>query len=509
MKKIVVAGIIIIGVLILILPILAIKIKRKNKMSSFPPESTSKLVRPPAVAGSFYPGEKEELDQVLSSLINQSEKITTEGNLRILIVPHAGIQFSGPTAAAGFKQIEGKDYNKIIILGASHRSFFDHAAVFEKGTWETPLRKTLIDEILAASLIDKSKKIIADEASHRDEHSLEIELIFLQKVLKDFKIVPILVSQTSDQFISDLAQKIAQNFDEQTLLVVSTDLSHYPAYEIAKDVDSQTIEAILSGSEEKFSETIVKAENANYPGLDTAACGAGAIKVALKVAEILQIKNFQKIKYENSGDISGDKSRVVGYAAIGAWNEKLPSAENQLDKSAQKEALKIARKTLEEYLTSRQIPSFSPQNPALQQPLGAFVTLRKHGELRGCIGEFEPQKPLYQVVQEMAIAAATNDPRFSPVRSEELKDIKIEISAMTPKKKISRWQEIQLGKHGVVIQKGNRAGTFLPQVATETGWSLEEFLSQLCSQKAGLSADCYKDPSVNLFTFEAQIFEEE
>jgi len=181
---------------------------------------------------------------------------------------------------------------------------------------------------------------------------------------------------------------------------------------------------------------------------------------------------------------------------------------NIIDLAGEKEALAIARETLEKYLSDYKIPSFSPKAEVLKKPFGAFVTLKENGNLRGCIGTFEPKDPLYIVIQKMAIAAATQDPRFFPVSKEELKNIKIEISVLSPKTKVNDWKEIKLGKQGVVVQKGFHSGTFLPQVATETGWSLEEFLTQLCTQKAGLPPDCYKDPLVNLYTFEAQILEE-
>ncbi|MDP2945972.1 MAG: AmmeMemoRadiSam system protein A, partial [bacterium] len=166
------------------------------------------------------------------------------------------------------------------------------------------------------------------------------------------------------------------------------------------------------------------------------------------------------------------------------------------------------RKTLEEYLVSGRVVPLSPKNKILLEPFGAFVTLHKKDELRGCIGQFEPQKPLFQVIQEMAIAAATQDFRFSPVTATELGEITIEISVMTPKRKIDDWRKIKLGLYGVVVEKNGHAGTFLPQVATETGWNLAEFLSQLCEQKAGLSPEAYKDPTTKLFVFEAQIFAE-
>jgi AmmeMemoRadiSam system protein B/AmmeMemoRadiSam system protein A len=465
-------------------------------------------VRKSAVAGTFYPADPQELRSLLSDLVGQAESIKVEGKCRILIVPHAGLTFSGRTAAWGFKQVEGGGYSRIIIIGSSHRALFNHAAVFAQGTWETPLGKVAIDELAATSFLDEGQKIIADTDPHNQEHSLEVELIFLQEVLENFKVVPILVSQPSEELVEQLAQKISQQLDNQTLLVVSTDLSHYPSWEMANKVDDQTIKAILSGKKEVLEKTIPALEAEDYQNLETAACGYQALRVALRTAEILEITDFKKIKYENSGDVSGDKSRVVGYGAIGAWGGKVVQSARLFDQAAEEEALTIARQTLEEYLKDKKISSLTPKSQVLNRPLGAFVTLRKNGNLRGCIGEFEPSDPLFQVIQRKAIAAATQDSRFSPVQFQELDQIEIEISVLSPRREIKSWQDIQLGKHGVVVQKGIRAGTFLPQVATETGWSLKEFLSQLCSQKAGLPKDCYQDSSVTLSIFEAQVFHE-
>lgn len=493
--------------------ILIVKAKETKKN-----ETATSPVRSPAVAGSFYPSSEKDLNATLSALLNQAEIISSTESAKILIVPHAGISYSGQVAAWGFKQIEGKKFTRIILLGASHRAFFNHAAVYNKGLWETPLGKVEVDENLAKMLID-DKEIVADLSPHQDEHSLEIELIFLQKVLKNFRILPILLSQTSEDLVNNLAQKISDNLDENTFLVISSDLSHYPPYEVANKVDGETIKAILSGKQEIFAKTVAIQESAGYQGVETCACGAEAVKVGLKVGEILGLE-FKKIKYANSGDPpspsesegfgGAGKSQVVGYAAIVGYR-KAASATQPLDESAQKEALTIARKTLEDYLKSPISPTspISPKNKSLLELLGAFVTLRNKDELRGCIGEFEPKEPLYQVIQNMAIEAATKDPRFLPVTKQELPEIKIEISVMTPKRKISHWQEIELGKHGVVVQKGFNAGTFLPQVATETGWNLEEFLSRLCAEKAGLPTDCYKNPTTNIFVFDAQVFAEQ
>jgi len=484
--------------------ILIILFKGKNKEAMIPKNPLDPS-RPPAVAGAFYPTDAKIIQEKIDSFLSQTKKVLPD-KPQILIVPHAGIDYSGQTAAWGFKQIENKNYNKVIILGASHQHWFDHAAVYSTGSWETPLGKVPINEPLAEKIIDENKSILADKENHQREHSLEMELIFLQKVLANFEIVPILVSQTNPQLLDDLAKKIADSFDERTLLVVSTDFSHYPPYETAKKADEEIIEAILSRRAETFQDKFAQVKQKNYPGLETPACGSQAIIISLKVGELIGIKNYQKLAYQNSGDTpQGDRQRVVGYAAIAGWGSQ---TNEELDSAAQKEALAIARQTLKEYLVSQKIPQIKPKNKALEKKLGAFVTLEKNGQLRGCIGQFEPDQPLYQVIQQMAVAAAVQDHRFSPVTADELDQLTIEISVMRPKKKISDWRKINLGVNGVVIEKEGRSGTFLPQVATDTGWSREEFLSQLCSQKAGLPPDCYKDPKTTIYTFQAQVFKE-
>lgn len=465
------------------------------------------IIRKPIVAGSYYPANQNELNASLDNYFANTKKIKTSGKLRILIVPHAGIVYSGQTAAWGFKQIEGQNYKRIIILGNSHHFPFDNAAVFTQGIWKTPLGSNNVDSEFANKLLD-GDYIVSNKDYFWDEQILEIEQIFLQKALKDFEIVPVLLGQVSPKTIQTLAEKISNNFDNDTLLIISSDLSHYPSWKIANKVDSKTIESITSGNVEEFEKTLLELSEKNYPSLETCACGSEAIKVALEVARILKFDNFQKIYYENSGDISGDKSRVVGYGAVGVWGEKTSNVVDYLDKISQKEALTIARKTLENYFSKHALLEIKPQNQKLLEHLGAFVTLKKHEELRGCIGLFEPDFPLYEVIQRMAIAAAIEDTRFLPVTQEELPEIKIEISVMTPKKKIDDWKKIVLGKHGVVIQNSFRSGTFLSQVAVETGWNLEEFLSQLCTQKAGLPPDCYLDPQTEIYTFEAQVFSE-
>ena len=462
-------------------------------------------VRLAAVAGGFYPEDKKALESQIESFLNRSS--LPEGLKKlpaILIVPHAGYDYSGQVAAEGFRELIDSGIKRAVILGISHQVPFLGAAVFDKGFWQTPLGKVAVEADLAKKFIVGSQLIFANQEYHQQEHSLEAEVPFLQKVLKDFRIVPVLMSGENKQLIKELASNLAKNFDARTVLIISSDLSHYPSYEDAKRIDKKTIEAILSGETEKFDQAIFQSMAQRTANLVTCACGETAIRVGMKVAKNLGINDIRLIKYLNSGDTSGDKSRVVGYAAIGFY-----PASSGLDKEQQKELLRIARKTLETYLTEKIIPQFEIKDDELNEPLGAFVTLRKNGELRGCIGEFEPEIPLWQVVRKMAVEAAVGDHRFPPLTSGELGEIKIEISVLSPRQKIANWREIKLGKHGVIVQRGSRSGVFLPQVAVETGWNLETFLGQLCYQKAGLPWDSWKGKDTELFVFTAQVFEEE
>lgn len=484
--------------------------QQENKTASVNPEEKDTVIRKAAVAGSFYPAAPDTLNSTLDNFLNKTNVLSDSGKLRILIVPHAGIEYSGLTAAWGFKQIAGQEYKRVILLGVSHHYAFDHAAVYAGGAWETPLGTVPVDEGLADAVIDENEKIINDTKPHADEHALEMELLFLQKMLKDFRILPILVSNPSDKLIETLSGKIADNFDDSTLFVVSSDLSHYPAWQDANEADQKTIDAIVSGQEDQLENAVTENESKNYPNLQTSACGFQALRIALKTAALLQIKNFKKIFSQNSGDVTGDKSRVVGYGAIGGWIEQLPEKKevDLLDENARKEALDIARLTLKEYLAGKVTPEISAKNKVLSLPYGAFVTLKKNGEVRGCIGEFDPKDPLIKVIQSKTIAAASQDSRFSPVQKDELNDLDIEISVMTPRRKIANWKDIRLGRQGVYLLNGNHTGTFLPQVETETGWSKEKFLGELCSQKAGLPSQCYMDPNSTLYVFDTQVFGE-
>jgi AmmeMemoRadiSam system protein B/AmmeMemoRadiSam system protein A len=487
--------------------------------------SNDENVRKTAVAGGFYPGDKATLEQYVDALLRQADPPEIKEPIRAIMVPHAGYVYSGPVAAYAYKELEGRDIQTVILLCNSHRHFLDGIAVYEKGSFETPLGQVPVDEEKIKKLLASSPKILARPGMHEGDHVLEVQLPFLQRVLKDFKIIPLLFG-SDDPTLSDiLAKSLKDIIDDKTLIVASTDMSHYPPYDNANTADRQTLQAINTGQADALDAMMKQHASEGVPNAETFLCGVSGVRTVLLLTQALGPTTPVYLKYANSGDSpAGDKSRVVGYGAVAfvAKPSSMPAApppaaeekksmpdENDMTPQEKEELLNIARATVESYVQTKKVPDFSPTSPALKQPLGAFVTLKENGQLRGCIGRFDASGPLYLIVQQMAISAASQDPRFRPVSADELGRLEYEISVLSPLRKIATADEITLGKHGVQISKGFNHGVFLPQVATETGWSKEEFLAELCSQKAGLPRDCWKDPTVDLQVFTADVFSEE
>jgi len=481
-------------------------------------------IRKAAVAGGFYPEDKTTLEKYVDALLRQADPPKIQEPLRAIMVPHAGYVYSGPVAAHAYKELEGRDIQTVILIGNSHRHYFNGIAVYSKGAFETPLGLVPVDEAFTAKLL-AADPIIADRPDvHEGDHVLEVQLPFLQRALKDFKIVPILFSGDSPELAQKLAGILLPLLNDKTLIVASTDMSHYPPDADAAAADKRTLDAILTGKMEDFDATLQALATEHVPQAETFLCSPSGVRVAMLVAQSFKDPAPILLKYANSGDTAGDKRRVVGYGAVAfiAKQGAIPAAptpeakkkdapdEHGMTPQEKEELLKIARSAVESYVRNGKISEVSPASTALQQPLGAFVTLKEKGQLRGCIGQFEPSEPLYKIVQQMAVSAATQDPRFRPVSVSELGQLEYEISVLSPLRKIPNAGEIVLGKHGVQVSKGflNR-GVFLPQVATETGWSKEEFLGELCSQKAGLPRNCWKDPEVTLQVFTAEVFPEE
>lgn len=478
------------------------ELMKKNNQKTVKKED--KLIREPAVAGSFYPSDKNALGEMIDVFFKKADLLKIDGDISAIIAPHAGYVYSGQVAAYAYKALVNKKIDTVVLIGNSHQEYFDGASVFAKGYFRTPLGDIEIDEDFAGRLIDSNNKITFREDVHLKDHVLEVQLPFLQRILKDFKIVPIILGNKSDS-VDILINALRNLINEKTLIVISSDLSHYPKYEDAKYSDNKVIEAILTGKRENLIKTIVDLKKQGINNLQTCACGQDAIEVAMGLFENLG-KDIVLLNYANSGDITGEKSQVVGYASILFVASLIGSG---LSLKQQQRLLEIAKQAVETYVKKEKTIKIEEDDKSLNEPSGVFVTLKKNGELRGCIGMFQPETPLYKNVIEMAIAAATQDPRFNFVKEDELKDLEYEISVLSPLKKVDSYKDVEIGKHGVQIKKGLRSGVFLPQVAIENNWDRDEFLSILCSQKAGLLSDCWKDNETEIYVFTAQIFGDE
>ncbi|HPL95726.1 MAG TPA: AmmeMemoRadiSam system protein B [bacterium] len=496
-----------------------------------------KIIRQPAVAGQFYPADKEELSNMIDEFLAAATTTAITGEPQILIVPHAGYVFSGATAAYAFKAVADKSFDTVIILGSSHNYPTEKLVLYNGNAVVTPLGEISVNQKINAELKNSNPNIYFDNQVHEPEHSLEVELPFLQKTLApNWQVVLGLINndnlETLKSVVNSLSEIIQQN--PRTLIVISSDLSHYPNYDDAVYSDNKIITSILTKDIDDLEKNISQIMAENRPNLATCACGETAIKIGMLLADKLDLTG-QILKYQNSGDTKyGDppaiasrealragKNRVVGYGAIAfmssPYEGEVPNAseaegydDNFLTAEEQKAALQLARNTLNfAFFNSAPKNEDYKKYQIFSEKRGVFVTLKKGEELRGCIGLIEPIQQLSTAIVEMTKAAAFDDPRFLPVTEKEFKDLTIEISVLTPPKKISDPKtEIELGRHGVIVKKGFQSGVFLPQVAMETGWDLKTFMNELCTQKAGLSPTCWTDGTAEIYTFEAQVFEE-
>lgn len=465
--------------------------------------------RPMYAAGRFYEADSAKLTKELRFLFSKTHSRHFK-NLYALISPHAGFAYSGETAAVSMAQIApDNSYDNIFLIGSSHTMYLNGASVWAGDSYITPLGKVTVNKKLAQQLIDENPYLSFVPQAHLHEHSLENQIPFLQyRLKKPFRIVPIIIGTDDEEILQSLAETLKPYFNGKNLFIISSDFSHYPRYRDAQHADSTTAKAICKNNVTAFKNALKKNARAGYPGLVTSACGHTSIETLLYITQTMKDIKVIPLKYMNSGDAEiGDKQRVVGYFSIAFVKDDNPRSQ-LLTPEDKKTLLHIARQTLETYLKKGVYPRLDTTgfSPGLKLKSGAFVTLNEKGQLRGCIGRFVTQGPLYKTVEEMAVAAATQDYRFPPVSYRELKDIEIEISVLTPLKKIKSIDEIVLGRDGIYIQKGNRHGTFLPQVADETGWNKEEFLGHCSRDKAGLPWDGWKD--ADIYTYRAIVFSE-
>lgn len=466
--------------------------------------------RQPCVAGQFYPADAESLRQTLQSYFAKAKPRNTQ-NVRAIIAPHAGYIFSGQTAAHAYNQIDPeRQYRRIFLIGSSHRIAREGASIYNRGHYITPLGTVKVDLDLADHLIDNNKFFTFHADAHLNEHSLEVQVPFLQHHLQqNFRIVPIIITTQSHRAIEKIAEALKPYFTTENLFVISSDFSHYPAYADAVANDHRTAEAIEHNSPHDFLDTLSQNENLRIANLATSICGWSSVLALLHLTSRHPDIRVQLIDYTNSGDTRrGNKSGVVGYWAI-AFDENAEQRREFILTADEKEMLlQIAREAVSNVAGGKRQVAYDLKNlpKKLTNPMGAFVTLHRQGTLRGCIGRIEAEMPLWETVQQMAISAATRDHRFEPITKAELADLHIEISVLTPLRRIDDISEIIPGKHGIFIRKGISTGTFLPQVAETTGWNALQLLQHCAADKAGIGSDGWKDAEI--FVYEALVIEE-
>ena len=466
-------------------------------------------IRESAIAGTWYPGDPQVLRQWIDEFLKKATVPPLEGNIIGIIAPHAGYMYSGQVAGYAYRVLKGRKFSRVVVVAPSHYAYFNGVSIYPKGSFRTPLGLVEVDEEMCEKFLKASPLIKDLPQAHVREHSLEIQLPFLQVVLGDFKLIPLVVGEQDELTIKELGRVISEVIrpqKDEVLLVGSTDLSHFYPYNRARELDGIIIDYVRSFDPEGLLRELRSGR--------CEACGGGPMVSVMMASKELGANRSLVLKYANSGDVTGDKTSVVGYLAAVFYEEKGDPLEKEylnLNEEEKRTLREIAKETIWRRVLGKPLPAFSIQSPKLQVPRGVFVTIKKHGQLRGCIGYVRPVKPLWEAVIDMAQAAAFEDPRFPPVRKEELEDLEIEISVLTPLKQIKGSPEeilksIKIGRHGLMIEKPPYySGLLLPQVAIEYGWDVETFLEETCL-KAGLPPRAWRDPDSRIYIFGAEVF---
>ncbi len=473
--------------------------------------------REPVAAGRFYPANKEILTRDISLLFDNCTKTQNNMTARAIITPHAGYIFSGKIAAAAYSAIDrNKIFRNIFIIGSSHVMAFDGASIYKKGDFITPLGKVVVNKEIANKLINENKIFNFPDNAHIQEHSIEVNLPFIQYYFTDQPvIVPIIIGTNNTLIIKKIAEALKPYFTDDNLFVISSDFSHYPSYKDANETDKLTAMSIISGNPQTFLNALKNNSEKKIPGLATSMCGWTSGLTLMYLAEGNSRLEFKQIDYCNSGDSPyGSKGEVVGYNAIALFEKNSKPINNRISDEVEftkEEAdmlFAIARNSIFSKVNGTKSNNIDEKKlpEILKKQMGAFVTLKIDGSLRGCIGRFVSSDPLYEAVRASAISSAFEDPRFSHLTKDEFDKVKMEITVLGPLKKINNINEIKLGKHGIYIKKDFKSGTMLPQVATENGWTLEQFLGYTSRDKAGLGWDGWKD--ADIFIYEGIVLEE-
>lgn len=462
-----------------------------------------------AGAGRWFPGEVSALRDAVDGYL-RSASAPIAGAPVAVIVPHAGYQYSGATAGKAYALLAGASYKRVILLGPTHYERVYGASVLRADAYETPLGSIPVDPIARDALLACSAVKEVPEA-HRLEHSVENQLPMLQRAIGSFSMVEVLIGQLASEQRAALAKTIRGLLDEHTLLVASSDFTHYgPGYGYVpfKDRIPENLKSLNQLAVQEIVQIDVGGWDSYLDKTDDSVCGQAGIGLLLKVLEDDPHVRASLVAYDTSGNLTGDYKNSVTYASVAFWKQGAA-----LTTDERKTLLRIAREAVVEYLRSGRAPSVDPAlyalSPSVQAPGAAFVTLRNRGDLRGCIGEISPSGPLYLSVVQNACNAC-RDPRFvrDPVTATEAKDLTIEISVMGPVRRLDDTGKVQVGRDGLIIERGSSRGLLLPQVPTEQGWDREQFLAGTC-MKAGLPTDAWKNPGTIIHRFSAEVFGEE
>ncbi len=479
-------------------------------------------VRPFLRTGNWYPSGPAALSALMSELFAGLPAADSRHRPSALIVPHAGLHYSGRCAASAFSRLKGWKIDRVIILGVAHRAAFSGACVSDFAADRTPLGEIPVDTKITTAL-GKLSGFQVNDKTMVYEHSIENELPFLQHILagQKFRIVPVLFGSVSRTQIRMFARELYRYVTKTTLIVASSDLTHYGAqygYVPFSDKIPQRLKKLDMGFLKRAMKLDVDGLIRYKAKTGITACGFIPISILMEMLKTKHISS-KLTDYYRSADESGDYTMSVSYGAVVFEDKKAKGEGENMDEQAAQPRqishknrillLKLARETLEAFTRSGKRPDVNLKSypKELLVHRSVFVTLNKNGNLRGCIGNLGEGDLLPVSVRDYTINAAASDPRFPPVSHSEVKDIDVEISVMTPFHEIPDYHRIRLGIDGVIIQKGFYRAVFLPQVATETGWNLDEFLSHLCV-KAGLSADAYKKPGMTFSVFQAEVFSE-
>lgn len=464
-------------------------------------------IRKALLAGAWYPDSPRELKRRIEEYAGSASlpALPEKSELLAIISPHAGLSYSGRVAAAAWTFAARAAPDVVILVGISHRAPFRGATVYGGSGYESPLGVLPVDRELAGRLLAHGDGDVLsrgfDEA--HPENSIELQVPFMQVLLPGLSFVPVTMGSqdrgTCDAVAAAIIASVKRE-NRKVLVAASSDFSHFHGYDRAMKMDLATLGFIEKLNAAGLHDAIERG--------DSEACGYGPIRATMTVARARGCDSVRVLMYENSGDVTGDRSGVVGYAAVALMKSPEPEAKNvELSEAEERELIAIARESIANALAGRSFPGNRVRGKGLREPRGAFVTLKQRGVLRGCIGYIHPVKPLFETVADAARSAALDDPRFTSLTPGELTGVDIEVSVLEPLRRINTADEIEPGRHGLYITRGSRSGLLLPQVAREHHWDSITFLEETCI-KAGLPPDSWRDSETAVYVFSARVIGE-